>query len=97
MRKDGTIFNGRLFAKLEGEQPGVPDGLKVDSEGNVYCSGPGPGIWVFNPSGDHLGTILPPEKAANFAWGDDDWKTLYLCASTSLYRIRLGVKGIAIP
>ena len=97
VKKDGTIENGRLFARLEGEQPGVPDGMKVDSEGNVYCSGPGPGIWVFNPSGEHLGTILPPEKSANFAWGDDDWKTLYLCASTSLYRVRLGVKGIAIP
>ncbi len=97
VKKDGTISNGRLFAKLYGEQPGVPDGLKVDSEGNVYCSGPGPGIWVFNSTGKHLGTILTPEKAANFAWGDDDWKTLYLCASTSLYRIRLGVKGIAIP
>lgn len=94
---DGTIANGRLFARLEGDKPGVPDGLKVDSEGNVYCSGPGPGIWVFNSAGAHLGTILPPEKAANFGWGGDDWRTLYLCASTSLYRVKLGIPGIAIP
>lgn len=94
---DGGIANGRVFARLEGDKPGVPDGLKVDREGNVYCSGPGPGIWVFNTAGEYLGTILPPEKAANFGWGDSDWRTLYLCASTSLYRVRLGIPGIAIP
>lgn len=97
VKEDGTLGRGRLFASLTGEQPGVPDGIKVDSEGNVYCSGPGPGIWVFDSSGDHLGTILPPEKAANFAWGDSDWKSMYLCASTSLYRIRLNIAGIPIP
>ncbi len=97
VKKDGTLSRGRLFAKLPGDKPGVPDGMKVDSEGNVYCTGPGPGIWVFNPAGEHLGIIEVPEKTANFAWGDSDWKTMYLCASTSLYRIRLHVRGIPIP
>lgn len=97
VKKDGTLTNGRLFAKLDEDKPGVPDGMKVDSEGNVYCTGPGPGIWVFDPAGEHLGTIYPPEKCANFAWGDSDWKTMYLCASTSLYRIRLHIPGVPIP
>jgi gluconolactonase len=95
--EDGRLSGGRLFATLKGDKPGVPDGMKVDSEGNVYCSGPGPGIWIFDPAGEHLGTILPPEKAANFAWGDSDWKSFYLCASSSLYRIRLNVAGVSIP
>ena len=97
VKKDGTITNGRLFARLPGDKPGAPDGMKVDVEGNVYCAGPGPGIWIFDPSGEYLGIIFPPEKSANFAWGERDWKSLFLCASTSLYRIRLKVPGIPIP
>jgi len=97
VKADGTLGRGRLFAKLPGEKPGVPDGMKVDSEGNVYCTGPGPGVWVFDPAGEHLGTIFPPEKCANIAWGDSDWKSMYVCASTSLYRIRLNIAGIPIP
>lgn len=97
VKVDGTLGRGRLFATLPGEKPGVPDGMKVDSEGNVYCTGPGPGIWVFDSSGEHLGTIFPAEKAANIAWGDGDWKSMYICASTSLYRIRLNIAGIPIP
>lgn len=97
VKKDGTLANGRLFARLPGDKPGVPDGMKVDSQGNVYCTGSGPGIWVFNPAGEHLGTILPPEVTANVAWGESDWKSMFLCASTSLYRIRLNIPGIPIP
>ncbi len=93
---DGSISNGRVFAGVEGEEEGGVDGMKVDSEGNVYVTGPG-GIWVFGPSGNKLGRIDVPEVAANMAWGDDDWKTLYITASTSLYRIKLGVKGIRVP
>ncbi|MGQ9610506.1 MAG: SMP-30/gluconolactonase/LRE family protein [bacterium] len=93
---DGTISNGRIFAELKGDEPGAVDGMKIDSEGNVYVTGPG-GITIFDPSGEKLGRIDIPEVAANLAWGDDDWKTLYITASTSLYKIRLGIKGIKVP
>ena len=93
---DGTISNGRVFAESEGDEEGNVDGLKVDSQGNVYVTGPG-GIFVFDPSGEKLGRIDVPEVAANMAWGNADWKTLYITASTSVYRIRLGVEGTKVP
>jgi gluconolactonase len=96
VNSDGSISNGRVFAEVEGEEDGGVDGMKLDSEGNVYVTGPG-GIWVFDPSGNKLGRIDVPEVVANMAWGDDDWKTLYITASTSLYRIKLDVKGIRVP
>lgn len=65
--------------------------MKVDSKGNVWATGPG-GVWVFSPQGKHLGTIQPGETAANCAWGDDG-KSLYITASTSVYRIRVSVPG----
>jgi len=95
VKPDGTITNGRLFADLKGDEPGNVDGMKVDSQGNVYVTGPG-GISIFDPEGHKLGRIDMPEVAANLAWGDDDWKTLYITASTSLYRIKLGIKGIPV-
>jgi gluconolactonase len=76
---DGTVSSGRVFIKMEGDEPGSPDGMKVDKEGNVYCTGPG-GIWVISPDGKALGSIKVPEMASNFAWGDSDWKTLYITA-----------------
>lgn len=89
---DGTVANGRVFADVTAEtEAGVPDGMKVDSQGNVYGSGPG-GILVFSSDGKHLGTIKPGETAANCAWADDG-KTLYITASTGVYRIRLAVAG----
>lgn len=91
----GLLANGRVFAEVNGEKPGVPDGLRVDTQGNVYCTGSG-GVQVFAPSGRRLGTIEVPEVAANCAWGDADNKTLYITASTSLYRIRLGIAGVGI-
>lgn len=93
---DGTISNGRLFVELEGEEEGNVDGMKIDSEGNAYVTGPG-GVWIFDNSGNKLGRIDVPEVTANLAWGDKDWKTLYLTASTSLYKIGLNVKGITVP
>ena len=78
------------------KEPGVPDGMKVDTNGNLYCTG-ARGIWVFDPEGNHLGTIVTPEKPANCAWGDDDWKSLYITAHTSIYRIRVNVPGIKVP
>ena len=68
------------------------DGIKVDERGNLYVSGPG-GLWILSPEGRHLGTIIPPKHPHNMAWGDDG-KTLYLCARSGLYRIRLNVAGV---
>jgi gluconolactonase len=95
--RDGTMINGRIFAEVGGDVvKGWPDGLKVDREGNVYCTGGG-GIWVFDPAGQHIGTIYVPKKTTNFAWGDSDWKTLYATCMDGLYKMRVGIPGIQIP
>ncbi len=92
VERDGTLGKGRVFFDVtESEADGLPDGMKVDGKGNLYCTGPG-GVWIFNPAGKHLGTIKPTEVPANCAWGDDG-KTLYMTARTGLYRIRLSVAG----
>jgi gluconolactonase len=72
---------------------GGPDGLRVDSKGNLYSTGPN-GVWIISPEGKHLGTILTPESVANFAFGDADYKTLYLGGKTSIYKIRVITPGI---
>ena len=95
VQADGTIANGRIFAEEEGDD-GVPDGMKIDTHGNVYLTGPG-GIWIFDASGEHLGVIQTPERAANLGWGGDDWSTLFITASTSLYSIQCKVSGIPVP
>jgi gluconolactonase len=92
---DGALSNGRLFAELKAEEPGAPDGMKVDCHGNVYCTGPG-GIWIIDSAKNCLGRILLPEIPANLAWGDADWETLYITARPSLYKIRLNIPGIAV-
>ncbi len=91
---DGDLANGRVFFDMAGA-PGEEalDGLKVDQRGNLYVSGPG-GLWIISPEAKHLGTIRMPELPANFAWGDEDGRTLYMTARTSLYRVRLGIPGI---
>ena len=88
---NGEMTNGRLFGKEEGRD-GVPDGMRVDVRGNLYVTGPG-GIWVWDPNGQHMGTILLPEVAANLAWGDKDYQTLYITATTSVYRLRTKARG----
>ncbi len=95
VQPDGTIANGRIFAEEEGDD-GVPDGMKIDVHGNVYLTGPG-GIWIFDTSGEHLGVLQTPERAANLGWGGDDWSTLFITASTSLYSIQCKVSGIPVP
>ncbi|MCI0438594.1 MAG: SMP-30/gluconolactonase/LRE family protein, partial [Chloroflexi bacterium] len=86
---DGALTGGDVFAKMEDKEArGVPDGMKVDADGNVFATGPG-GVWVFSPRGKQLGRILMPEVTANCAWGGSDWRDLYMTATTSLYRIRL--------
>ena len=92
VQADGTLGSGRLFANLEGDLPGVADGMKIDEDENVYTCGPG-GIQVFRKDGTPLGTIIMPEKTANFVFGDGDRKSLYITASTSLYKIRVKVPG----
>ncbi len=91
---DGSVSNGRVFADLT-QAPGEDaiDGVKTDTAGNVYVSGPG-GLFVYDPDGRHLGTIRTPRHAHNFAWGDADGRTLYLTARDSLYRMPLRITGV---
>ena len=91
---DGHTTDATLFHDMTGA-PGEDsiDGIKVDQAGNVFVCGPG-GVWVLSPEGRHLGTIVLPESPHNLAWGDDDGRTLYVTALTSIYRMRLGVPGI---
>jgi len=70
-----------------------PTELRVDEKGNIFGSGPR-GVWIISPEGKHIGTIKIPERVSNVAWGDNDGKTLYITASTSLYRIKLKIAGI---
>lgn len=94
VNSDGTLSNGKVFFDMT-SAPGKDaiDGIKVDQKGNLYVSGPG-GLWVISPEGKHLGTIIAPMHPHNFAWGDEDGKTLYLCARSGLYRMKLGIPGI---
>lgn len=90
---DGSLLNGRVFGEEPGgEHDGVPDGMRVDEAGNLYITGP-KGIWVWDAGGHHLGTIVVPEQPANLAWGDKDYRTLYITATTSVYRLRTRVHG----
>ena len=93
----GKANRRRIFADMnEGTEPGIPDGLKVDSQGRVYCTGPG-GILVFNPDGKRVGIIKFPEQSVNFAFGGPDLKTLFCCAHTSVYTLRVKVPGNPHP
>lgn len=91
----GSLANGRIFADLNVPGDGAPDGLKVDTEGNVYCTGTG-GVWVLNAAGTVLGKIVTPDIAANVGWGGADWQTLFLTARPSVYRLRVTVPGIRV-
>lgn len=104
---EGDLTNGRVFFDVTGEpESGNPDGMKIDVQGNLYCTGPG-GIWIFSPDAKHLGTIKLPEWPANLHWGkwattnadavmapDEPATTLYITATTSVYRVQLGIAGI---
>jgi len=93
VERDGALSNGRIFGEEPGRKnDGVPDGIKVDRDGNLFVTGPR-GIWVWDPQGHHLGTIEMPEQPANLAWGDDDYRTLYITATTSLYRLPAKARG----
>ena len=93
---DHALSNGRVFAEgigtgdlASGE---LVDGMKLDERGNVYVTGP-KGVWIFAPDGEHLGVIEVPENVGNVNWGGDDWSTLYIPASTSVYRVQMKVAG----
>ena len=92
VKPDGSLGAGRLFAEgLKDERkPGVPDGMKCDALGNVWVTAPG-GLWVYAPDGTHIGKVDIPEPAANLHWGGDDWRTLFVCATHSVYTIQTKV------
>ena len=91
---DGSVSDGSVFCDASGDKaPGSPDGIRVDKSGDLYGSGPG-GVWIISPAGKHVGTIKVPEQVSNVAWGDKDGKTLYITASTSIYRIKLNIEGV---
>ncbi|HKA63484.1 MAG TPA: SMP-30/gluconolactonase/LRE family protein, partial [Methylomirabilota bacterium] len=93
----GQVVRRRIFADMSSDETdGVPDGMKVDVEGRVYCTGPG-GTWVFAPDGTRLGIIRTPEVPANLAFGGPDLRTLFFTARTSVYAMRVKVPGQPHP
>ncbi len=93
VQPDGSLTEPKLLYDATADpRIGAPDGMKVDTQGNIYSAGPG-GVWIFSPEGKPLGTIVMPERVGNVAWGGPDRKTLYICASTSLYRVHLKIAG----
>jgi gluconolactonase len=93
VQADGTVSNGRQFVDMNVEKaPGNPDGMKFDTAGNLYSIGPG-GIWIISPAGVRLGTIVPPENAPGFTFGDPDNRAVYIAASTRLARVRVNIAG----
>jgi gluconolactonase len=94
VKEDGSLADEKVFYDVTADQrPGAPDGMKVDTKGNIYSTGPG-GVWIFSPDGKALGTMLVPERTSNVNWGGTDRKTLYITASSSIYRVKLKVPGI---
>ena len=90
---DGTLHDGRVFGEEPGaKNDGVPDGIKVDKRGNLFVTGP-KGIWIWDAKGNHVGTIAMPEQPANLTWGDKDYHTLYITATTSVYRLETRTQG----
>jgi gluconolactonase len=90
---DGSLSNGRMWFAGIGSgkiEEGIPDGMKCDERGNIWVTGPG-GVWVISAAGEHLGTIEVPENVGNLAWGGDDWHTLFVPSTSSLYTIRTKV------
>jgi gluconolactonase len=94
VKTDGSLDKGRLFHQYTSPERGVPDGMKCDVEGNVYCTGPG-GIFVHDPSGKVLARIKTPgHHPTNVAWGGEDWRSLYITMIGSVVRTRLGIAGV---
>ncbi|HVG27945.1 MAG TPA: SMP-30/gluconolactonase/LRE family protein [Acidobacteriaceae bacterium] len=94
LEKNGTVGPGKVLLSAKGAPgDGTPDGIKVDVKGNLYGAGPG-GVWIISPEGKHIATIHVPERVSNCGWGGPDGQTLYITASSSVYRIHLNSKGL---
>lgn len=96
---NGTLakHTDRVFAELRGAEPGIPDGMKVNTEGNVYCGGPG-GIWIIDRNGNKLGRIVHGASATtNLAFGGDDWKTLFFTTRSQLGAVNVKIPGLPVP
>jgi gluconolactonase len=91
---DGLLASGAVWAEVTGSGNGAPDGMKLTATATSYC-GPG-GLHVLSPNARSLGVIQTPEVVANFTWGDDDFRSIFLTASTSLYRVRTKTPGVAL-
>ena len=99
VQPNGTIAlaSDRVLCDLSGDRPGVPDGMKVDIEGNIYCGGSG-GVWVIDANGNHLGTIVHGHDAStNVAFGGDDWKTLFFTTWNTIGSVQVNIQGIPVP
>ena len=94
MNGDLSLSDDRVFIDMDVPEQGSPDGMKVDTSGNLYVTGAG-GVWVIGPDGDHLGTIVLPELPANVGFGGEGYRTLFVTARTGLYSVRVNVAGIA--
>ena len=94
VNRSGGLSNGAVWTEMLGEGPGVPDGMKIDQEDNIFCCGPG-GIHLFGKDGASLGVIKMPEHTTNLCFGGDDLQSLYITASTSIYRLHVNVPGYA--
>jgi gluconolactonase len=96
VQPDGALTHSRVFYEARGAERGAPDGMKVDTEGNVYCTGPG-GIHVIDAQGQLLGRVVGLGHCTNMCWGEDDWRTFFVTTRNWTYRIRLGVPGVPVP
>ena len=99
VQPNGTpaLASDRVLCDLSGDRPGVPDGMKVDVEGNIYCGGSG-GVWVIDPDGNHLGTVVHGRDATtNVAFGGEDWKTLFFTTWNTVGSVQLNIAGIPVP
>lgn len=92
---DGSLTNGRIFAQMVSDMVGGPDGMKVDVEGNIYCTGPG-ALWTYQPDGKLVGTVAGPQRPANLAFGGADLKTIYLTSRTSIFTLRSKIPGLPV-
>lgn len=91
--EDWRLSGARVVADVGNDVAvGAVDGMKLDEHGHVYVTGPG-GVWILTPDGERIGLIEVPEVVGNLNWGDEDWRTLYIAASSSVYRLRMGVAG----
>ncbi len=95
VRPDDTLTDGQMFYDISDDKsPGITDGMKVDTKGNLWETGPGPAIWVISPEGKHLGSVRLPEVSANLCFGDSDNKTIYIAGHTTIYKIKVNIPGI---